>query len=126
MKMIQTFQEKIEMIAQLNAGNKVKFQYVDRSRDYATFPVNTQYEISDYEGTILEVRDTEVQRLDISTIRRKPEVERSRFLMVVQLPDNKIKSFYDGRIINVQKINKGFISRLVDKLTGKWYNKSVA
>lgn len=107
------------MIAQLTAGNKVKFQYVDRSRDYATFPVNTQYEISDYEGTILEVRDTEVQRLDISTIRRKPEVERSRFLMVVQLPDNKIKSFYDGRIINVQKINKGFISRLVDKLTGK-------
>lgn len=107
------------MIAELNAGNKVKFQYVDRSRDYGTFPVNTKYEISDYEGTILEVRDTEVQKLDINTVLRKPEVERSRFLMVIQLQDNKIKSFYDGRIVNVQKINKGFISRLVDKLTGK-------
>jgi hypothetical protein len=119
MKMIQTFQEKIEMIAQLTAGNKVKFQYVDRSRDYATFPVNTQYEISDYEGTVLEVRDTEIQRLGIETVRRKPEIERSRFLMVVQLPDNKIKSFYDGRVINVQKINKNFLRRTLDKLTGK-------
>ena len=108
------------MIAQLTAGNKVKFQYVKaRNRNYDVFPCTTSYEVEAYEGNVLEVRDTEIQRLDISTIRRKPEVERSRFLMVVQLPDNKIKSFYDGRIINVQKINKGFISRLVDKLTGK-------
>jgi hypothetical protein len=117
--MIQTIQEKIEMIAQLTAGNKVKFQYVDRSRNYGTYPVTTQYEIGDYEGTILEVRDTSIQKLDYSTVQRRPEVERSRFLMVVQLPDNKIKSFYDGRVINVKKIDKSFLRRTLDKLTGK-------
>ena len=107
------------MIAQLTAGNKVKFQYVDRNRDYGTYPVNIQYQIGDYEGTVLEVRDTEVQKLEYNSVKRKPEVERSRYLMVVQLSDKKIKSFYDGRIINVQKINKSFLRRTLDKLTGK-------
>jgi hypothetical protein len=119
MKMIQTFQEKIEMIAQLTAGNQVKFQYVDRVRDHEFYPVLTSYKIDEYEGTILDVRNIEVNKLEYNTIIRNPEVERSQYLLTVQLPDNKIKSFYDGRIINVQKINKSFISRLVDKLTGK-------
>ena len=117
--MIQNFEEKTEMIAQLTAGNKVKFQYVDRNRDNTFYPVFTSYKIDEYEGTILEVRDLSVDKLEYKTVVRNPAVERSQYLLTVQLPDNKIKSFYDGRIINVQKINKGFISRMVDKLTGK-------
>ena len=118
--MIQTFEEKTEMIAELTAGNKVKFQYVDRTQDFTHWPSShTNYKIDEYEGTVIAVRDTEETALTLKTVVRKPEVERSRFLLTIQLPDNKIKSFYDGRIINVQKINKGFISRLVDKLTGK-------
>ena len=110
------------MIAQLNAGNKIKFQYVDRSRDYGTYPVTTSYDIENYEGTVLEVRDTTANKLDYKTVVRKPEVERSRFLMVVQLPDNKIKSFYDGRVINIQEVKevpKSFLKRTLDKLRGK-------
>lgn len=107
------------MIAQLTAGSKVKFQYVDRNIDFNVYPAATSYQIDEYEGTVLDVRDTEANKIGYHTIMRNPDVERSRFLLTVQMPDNKIKSFYDGRIINVQKINKGFISRLVDKLTGK-------
>lgn len=108
------------MIAQLNAGNKVKFQYVDRKEDFTYWPSShTNYVIEEYEGTVIAVRDTEKQGIALETVLRNRAVERSRYLLTLQLPDNKIKSFYDGRIINVQKINKGFISRLVDKLTGK-------
>jgi len=108
------------MIAQLTAGNKVKFQYVDRKEDFTHWPsTHTSYVIDEYEGTVIAVRDTDETRIALETALRRPEVERSRYLLTVQLPDNKIKSFYDGRIINVQKINKSFISRLVDKLTGK-------
>jgi hypothetical protein len=110
------------MIAQLNAGNKVKFQYVDRSRNVDTYPPTTQYNVENYEGVVIEVRDTEVSKLEYRTVLRKPEVERSRFLMVVQLPDNKIKSFYDGRIINIQEVKevpKSFLKRTLDKFRGK-------
>ena len=110
------------MIANLTAGNKVKFQYIDRKRDYAVYPVNTSYEIENYEGTILEVRDLNTQKLEYKTVSRKPEIERSRFLLTVQMPDNKIKSFYDGRVINIQEIKpvpKNFLKRTLDKLRGK-------
>lgn len=107
------------MIAELNAGNKVKFQYVERKIDRTHIPEHTQYEIKEYEGTILQVRNLFEDKLRFETIMRNMSVERSQYLLTVQLPDNKIKSFYDGRVVNVQKINKGFISRLVDKLTGK-------
>jgi hypothetical protein len=123
MKMIQTFQEKIEMIAQLTAGNKVKFQYVKaRNRNYDTFPCTTSYEVEAYEGNVLEVRDIVTQKLEKETVYRRPEVERSQFLLVVQTPDNKIKSFYDGRIINLEEIKpvpKSFLRRTLDKLKVK-------
>lgn len=119
MKMIQTFQEKIEMIAQLTAGNKVKFQYIERKLDRTHLPAHTLYEIKEYEGTVIQVRDMFEHRLRYETILRNMDLERSQYLLTIQLSDNKIKSFYDGRLVNVQKINKGFISRLVDKLTGK-------
>jgi hypothetical protein len=107
------------MIAQLTAGNKVKFQYVERNRDFSVYPVSTAYAVETYEGTVIEVRDTETQRLNRKTVRSKPEVERSRFLLTVQLPDNKIKSFYDGRIINVKKVNPTFLQKVIDKFKGK-------
>ena len=107
------------MIAELTTGNKVKFQYVERKIDRTHIPEHTLYEIKEYEGTILQVRDLFEDKLRFETIMRNMNVERSQYLLTVQLPDNKIKSFYDGRVVNVQKINKGFISRLVDKLTGK-------
>ena len=123
MRTIQTFQEKLEMIAQLTAGNKVKFQYVKaRNRNYDTFPCTTSYEVEAYEGNVLEVRDIVTQKLDKETVYRRPEIERSQFLLVVQTPDNKIKSFYDGRIINLEEIKpvpKSFLRRTLDKLKVK-------
>ena len=121
-KTVTNNEEKIEVIANLTAGNKVKFQYVDRNRDYNVYPVTVSYTIDEYEGTILEVRDLTVQKLSRQTVSRKPEVERSQFLLTVQLPDNKIKSFYDGRVINLEQVKpvpKNFLKRTIDKLRGK-------
>lgn len=129
MRTIQTFQEKLEMIAQLTAGNKVKFQYIDRDVKWDVMPAITQYNVEVYEGTVLEVRDTQEKRVSRQTVFRKPGLERSRFLLTIQMPDNKIKSFYDGRIINLEEIKpvpKSFLRRTLDKLKVKWYNKSVA
>jgi len=111
------------MIAQLTAGKKVKFQYVKaRNRDYNTFPAITSYEVEAYEGNVLEIRDIVSKTLDKNTVYRKPEIERSQFLMVVQTSDNKIKSFYDGRIINLEEVKevpKSFLKRTLDKFRGK-------
>jgi hypothetical protein len=120
--MIQTFQEKIEMIAQLTAGNKVKFQYIDRDVKWDVMPAITQYNVEVYEGTVLEVRDTQEKRVSRQTVFRKPGLERSRFLLTIQMPDNKIKSFYDGRIINIEEVKpvpKSFLRRTLDKLKVK-------
>jgi hypothetical protein len=122
MRTIQTFQEKLEMIAQLTAGNKVKFQYIDRDVKWDVMPAITQYNVEVYEGTVLEVRDTQEKRVSRQTVFRKPGLERSRFLLTIQMPDNKIKSFYDGRIINIEEIKpvpKSFLRRTLDKLKVK-------
>lgn len=111
------------MIAQLTAGNKVKFQYVKaRNRNYDVFPCTTSYEVEAYEGNVLEVRDIVAKQLDKETVYRRPDIERSQFLLVVQMPDNKIKSFYDGRILNIEEVkpvSKTFLKKVIDKLTGK-------
>lgn len=110
------------MITQLTAGKKIKFQYIDRFRDVSVYPIATQYSLDNYEGTVIEVRDTEEDKLEYRTVVRKPEIERSRYLMVVKLSDNKVKSFYDGRIANIEEVKevpKGFLKRTLDKIRGK-------
>ena len=111
------------MIANLTAGNKVKFQYIKgRVRNYSSFPTQTSYEVEGYEGKLLEVRDTTTNPVDKETVFRNPSIERSRYLLVVQLPDNKIKTFYDGRIVGIERVKevpKNFLKRALDKLMGK-------
>ena len=109
------------MIANLTAGNKVKFQYIKgRVRNYSSFPTQTNYEVEGYEGKVLEVRDTATKPVDNETVFRNPSIERSRYLLVVQLSDNKIKTFYDGRIVGIEQVKevpKSFLKKVFDKLT---------
>lgn len=115
-------EEKNQVIANLTAGNKIKFQYVDRKDDRTHLPAHVTYEIKNYEGTLLEIRDLFDNRLAWKTLVKNPEVERSRFLLTVQGTDNKIKSFYDGRVINLQEVKevpKNFLKRTLDKIMGK-------
>ena len=110
------------MIANLTAGNKIKFQYVERDLNADVLPLRVSYGVKNYTGKILEVRDTEQKMIDRECLFRRPDVERSRFLITVQLSDNKIKSFYDGRVINLEEIKevpKSFLKRTLDKLRGK-------
>ena len=112
----------MQVLANLNTNNKVKFQYIERVRDYGSFPANTSYDVSTYEGTVLEMRDTQDIKLAYKTVIKSPEIERSRFLLTVKLSDNKIKSFYDGRVINLEEIKevpKSFLKRALDKIMGK-------
>jgi len=95
-------------------NSQVRFQYVDRVVNSNVFPVETLYEAKEYVGKVLQVRDTETEGLKWSTVRTNPNVERSQYLITVQMPDNKIKSFYSGRMINLQQVKpKSFIRRLI-------------
>lgn len=117
-----TNKEKTEVIANLTAGNKVKFQYIKRERNYDGFPARTNYEVKNYEGTVVRVRDTDESRLTLKTVYANKSVERSRFLLTVQLSDNTIQSFYDGRVINIEEVKevpKNFLKRTLDKIMGK-------
>lgn len=98
----------------VKVGDNVSFQYVDRNVKTDTFPRETLYNAEQYSGKVLEVRDIYARGLRVQTLRTRPNVERSQYLIVVRLPDNKIKSFYSGRMINF-KISKpkGWIRRLV-------------
>lgn len=95
-------------------NSQVKFQYVDRVINSNVFPVETLYEAKEYTGKVLQVRDTETEGLKWSTVRTHPRIERSRYLITVQLPGNKIKSFYSGRILNLKTVKpRSFIRRLI-------------
>lgn len=115
-------EEKNQVIANLTANNKIRFQYIDRVRTYDNFPAHTNYIAESYEGVLLEVRDTTENVVSTATVYRKPEIERSRYLLTVKLNDNKIKSFYSGRVINLEEVKevpKSFLKRTLDKIRGK-------
>lgn len=107
-------------IETLNVGDVVQFQYVDRERNYNTFPVNTEYQVKDYMGQILCLRNLTEDPLSMETVERNPMLDRSKFLMTVQFNDGKIKSFYCGRVINFKvelpEKKKSFLGRILDKL----------
>jgi polyphosphate kinase len=99
-------------------GESVQFQYIAKEVSDSTFPTTTQYEIKDYVGKVLEIRDLTEKQIQWRTVDRNPLLERSRFLVTVQFQNGQIKSFYDGRIVNVKK-SKNFFRKVLDKLTGK-------
>ena len=83
------------MIANLTAGNKIKFQYVDRKNDRTHLPAHVTSEIKNYEGTLLEIRDLFNNRLEWKTLVKSPEVERSRYLL---MPASTIQDDVRGAI----------------------------
>lgn len=107
-------------IESLNVGDVVQFQYVDRERNYNTFPVDTKYDVENYAGKILCIRNVHEDPLSMQTVERNPLLDRSKFLMTVQFNDGKIKSFYCGRVINFKvelpEKKKSFLGRILDKL----------
>lgn len=107
-------------IESLNVGDVVEFQYVDRERNYNTFPVDTKYDVENYAGKILCIRNVYEDPLSMQTVERNPLLDRSKFLMTVQFNDGKIKSFYCGRVVNFKvelpEKKKSFLGRILDKL----------
>lgn len=98
----------------LKPGQSIKFQYVKRHEDRGFYPPGVNYEVENQEGTVISVRDLTVEKLHPKTIRYSRKIDRSRYLLTVQTSDNKIKSFYSGRVLNV-KLNrrKSFVRRML-------------
>jgi hypothetical protein len=98
----------------LKPGQSIKFQYVKRHEDRGFYPPVVNYEVEDQEGTVVKVRDIAQEKLMPKTVRYNPDTERSRYLLTVQTSDNKVKSFYSGRVFNIQvNRRKNFIRRLL-------------
>jgi hypothetical protein len=105
-------------VKNLVAGNKVKFLYVKPVIDTKPFPFRYTLEVSEYEGVVEKVRSIDNDPLDPKTIARN-SILRSDYLLTVRTTNGRFVSCYDGRIVDLQKINKNFLGRLVEKLTGK-------
>ena len=107
-------------IETLNVGDVVEFQYVERVKNYNSFPSDTQYSVENYMGKVLYIRNLCDEPLSMQTIERNPLLDRSKFLMTVQFSDGKIKSFYCGRVVNFKvelpEKKKSFLGRILDKL----------
>ena len=101
-------------MSSLKPGQSIKFQYVKRHEDRGFFPPDVNYEVEDQEGTLISDRDISQDKLSPKTVLYNRNVERSQYLLTVQTSDNKVKSFYSGRVFNV-KVNrpKNFIRRLL-------------
>jgi hypothetical protein len=98
----------------LKPGQSIKFQYVKRHEDRGFYPPDVNYEVESQEGTVIKVRDLNAEKLQPKTVMYGPKVERSRYLLTVQTSDNKVKSFYSGRVFNIQvNRRKNFIRRLL-------------
>jgi hypothetical protein len=108
----------------VKVGDDVDFQYIDREKVFS-YPNMVKYQVDRYTGKILKVRDVVQEPLRNKTIYEHYDVERSRHLITIQLKDNKIKSFYCGRIINAKVVKtipvkkKSFVRKAIDKLVGK-------
>lgn len=97
----------------LKPGQVVTFQCVDRVVDKSVVPPQTNYALKSYVGTVVGVRDTTQDKVKHETVKSHPDVERSRYLVTVKMPDNKIRNFYSGKIVNLKTRRKNFFSRLL-------------
>jgi len=108
----------------LKVGDLVYFQYVKRDRDYNYYPVTVNYEVQDIVGTIIHIRDCNVDKLGYKTVRDKPEIERSRYVVTVKQKLGGIGKYYDGRMINI-KVDHS-IARKIGSLIAKQENEIIA
>lgn len=95
------------MFDQMKPGDTVDFQYLEKTtklecnESLKDWYREVSYEVKNYSGTILEIRDTRQKPIKWQTTAYQPNIERSRYLLTVRLDNRKIHSFYDGRMINV-------------------------
>ncbi len=89
----------------LKVGDHIKALKLKRSRNYNTFPVDTQYTAENFEGKIIKIRDLSEDQLSIQTIERDPLNDRSRYLITIKTK-NGLSSAYLGCLVEIEKIEK--------------------
>jgi len=82
-------------------GDQISYIHITRTRDYSYFPVATQYEGTRVTGTVRAIRNTKQDILNIKTVSKTPEIERSQYLITVKTPKG-IRTDYHGRMIEIQ------------------------
>jgi hypothetical protein len=103
----------------LKEGDKISFQYVSRDRDYSYFPAITNYEVEDVAGTVIHIRNLDEDKLSFSTVRKNPEIERSKYIVTVKSHAKGIGKYYNGRMINLVKHDVSSVEALVTDELGQ-------
>lgn len=85
----------------LKVGDRIKALKIKRTRNYNSFPVDTQYTAENFEGTIIKIRDLTKEQLFMRTVERDPLHERSRYLITIKTKHG-LSNAYHGCLINIE------------------------
>lgn len=78
---------------------------VIRQRTYDTFPATTTYKTQEIIGKVINIRDTQEDKLSYKTVYKNPEIERSRYIISIRTANGIIKS-YDGVLILIKILER--------------------
>ena len=91
-------------MAAFEIGNRLSFTYLkgaEKNGNGSRTQVDYASRAENYNGTVVEVRDIDVQPLADSTYNYGAiKGERSKNLVTVELAGGDTKAFYDGRMVN--------------------------
>jgi hypothetical protein len=80
-------------------GDNITFHQIKRTRNLNIFPAEVTYEAIPITGTILNIRDTAIDKLSLRTVKDN-NIDRSRYLITIKAP-TKIHRVYDGCMVNI-------------------------
>jgi len=96
-------------------GQKIEFDYVDRSVVETLFGPEVKNETEHVKGKVVKVRNIESEPIKSYTKKYNP-IDRSQFLVTLRLTNGKYKNFYHGRMINVK--NRTSIIKRIARTVG--------
>ena len=99
----QVISDQFESEPTYKVNDEIQFGVIERFRDYGFFPVATYYTYKEMTGKVINIRDTSIDKLNYATVSKKPEIERSKYLITIKTKEG-IKKYYHGRIVNVKPI----------------------
>jgi len=91
----------------LAVGDTVSFSYLKGADRQGHKPALVDYsaKAQNYEGTVEEIRDITKSPLSSHTVNYGTiKGERSRNLVTISIDGDGSKAFYDGRMVNTQKV----------------------
>ena len=101
----QSITDQFESEPAYKVNDEIQFGVIERFRDYGFYPVATYYTYKEMTGKVISIRDTSIDKLNYATVKKKPEIERSKYLITIKTKEG-IKKYYHCRIVNVKPIQE--------------------